>query len=223
MPYRLTPFANEHFYHIFNRGVEKRKIFLNERNYQRFLETLHYYQFSEPKPRFSYRNRLHNMRHKTFDNNSKIVEIVCYCLMPNHFHLLLRQIKENGIQEFIRKVANSYTKYFNTKYKRVGHLLQGPFKAVLVETDEQLLHLSRYIHLNPYVAGITKDWQRFPYSSFQEFSGASPPFLCSTNHILNFFKDIKDYEKFISDHQGYALELEKIKSLLLEEAHTPGV
>lgn len=220
MPYRSTPFVNGHFYHVFNRGVEKRKIFLEKMDHQRLIDTLYYYQFSGPKPRFSYRKRF---QRNEFNKNPKIVEIVCYCLMPNHFHLLLRQVKDKGIQEFIRKVANSYTKYFNTKYKRVGPLLQGPFKAVLIETEEQLLHLSRYIHLNPYVSGLTKDWQNFPYSSFQEFSGTSSLPLCSTNYILSSFKDKRNYEKFISDSQEYALELEKIKNLLLDEDHTPDV
>lgn len=214
MPYRLIPFINEHYYHVFNRGVEKRKIFLDESDYKRFLQTLYYYQFSGPKPRFSTHKRF---RLQDFNKNPKIVELTSYCLMPNHFHLLIKQIKNNGVQEIVRKVINSYTKYFNTRYKRVGHLFQGTFKAVPVETDEQLIHLSRYIHLNPYVDGLVKDVESFPYSSYFDLVREKENDFSNPRFILNFFKSIKDYQKFIEDHQSYALELEKIKHLLIED------
>lgn len=188
---------------------------MEDRDYQRFLYTIFYYQFSGPKPRFSTYKRFKN---KDFDKNPKIVEIVCYCLMPNHFHLLIKQLKDNGTQEFLSKITNSYTKYFNTKYRRVGPLLQGPFKAVLIETDEQLVHLSRYIHLNPFVAKITKDWKGFPYSSIQEFLGGATFPICVTKHILDFFHNETKYHSFIADHQDYALELSRIQHLLIDEA-----
>lgn len=214
MPYRLTPFINDNYYHIFNRGVEKRKIFLNDQDHQRFLQTLYYYQFSGPKPRFS----THKIfKSKDFYKNPKIIEIACYCLMPNHFHLLIKQIKDGGIQEFANKISNSYTKYFNTKYKRVGPLFQGAFKAVAIETDEQLIHLSRYIHLNPYVSELTKNLETFPYSSYKDFIKITKNELCNPEHILQFFKDTKDYKEFVRDQQSYALELERIKHLLIDE------
>lgn len=214
MPYRITPLVNDSFYHIYNRGVEKRKIFMEDKDYQRFLQTIYYYQFSGPKPRFSTHKRF---KIKDFDKSPKIVEIVCYCLMPNHFHLLLKQLKNNGIQEFLSKITNSYTKYFNTKNKRVGSLMQGQFKAVSVETDEQLVHLSRYIHLNPFVAEITKDWENFPYSSIREFTRNAIFSICVTDTILNFFTSLAKYKSFIADHQAYALELSKIQHLLIDE------
>ncbi|MFH1833289.1 MAG: transposase [Candidatus Levyibacteriota bacterium] len=187
---------------------------MKDRDYQRFLQTLYYYQFSGPKARFSTHKKFKN---KNFDKNPKIVEIICYCLMPNHFHLLLKQLKDNGIQEFLSKVANSYAKYFNTKYKRVGPLLQGQFKAVTVETDEQLVHLSRYIHLNPFTAEITKDWENFPYSSIQEFIEDTTSKICAIEQILNLFTNQAGYRSFISDNQSYALELSKIQHLLIDE------
>lgn len=213
VPYRVTPFVNDSFYHVYNRGVEKRQVFLIERDYQRFLQTLYYYQFNGPKPRFS--NRL-RFKDKNFNKNQKIVEIVCYCLMPNHFHLLLKQLKNGGIQEFLSKAINSYTKYFNTKHRRIGPLFQGQFKAVGVETDEQLLHLSRYIHLNPYVAEITENWKNFPYSSIQEFIGNSVYPICVTRHVLDFFSKLNNYESFVTDYQSYALELGRIKHQLID-------
>lgn len=213
MPCRFTPLVNESFYHIYNRGVEKRQIFMEDADYQRFLQTLNYYQFQGPKPRFSTH---HRFKIKDFSKNPKIVEIICYCLMPNHFHLLLKQLKDNGIQEFLAKIANSYVKYFNTKYHRVGPLLQGQYKAIFVETDEQLVHLSRYIHLNPYVAEITKDWPSFPYSSAPEFLGVATFPICVTNHILNLFPNQAKYQSFIADYESYALELNQIKHLLID-------
>lgn len=185
---------------------------MNDRDYQRFLQTIYYYQFTGPKPKFSNQKRF---RSKDFDKNPKIVEIHCYCLMPNHFHLVIKQLKDNGIQEFLSKAINSYTKYFNTKHNRVGPLFQGQFKAILVETEEQLLHLSRYIHLNPYVADITDDWETFPYSSINEFITAQPR-LCNLDTILGFFNNPQDYKIFIKDYEGYASELTKIKHLLLD-------
>src|SRR3989344_5381763 len=167
MPYRNLTFENTAFYHVFNRGVNKQNIFDTKRDYERFLQTLVYYQYSGPKPKFSNQKRY---KAKDFKNNSKITNLICYCLMPNHFHLLIQQANNNGVKEFMSKLANSYTKYFNTKHDRIGPLFQGEFKAVLIETDQQLVHLSRYIHLNPYVSEITKDLNIYPYSSFLEFT-----------------------------------------------------
>ena len=137
--------------------------------------------------------------------------------MPNHFHFLIRQIKDNGVSIFISHLTNSYTKYFNTKYKRVGPLFQGEFKAVLIDSDEQLMHISRYIHLNPYVSNITKDWETFAYSSFQEFIEKKKRRISSPSYILSLFKDLKEYKAFVRDQESYAKEIEKIKHLLIEK------
>ncbi len=211
--YRTTPFINEGFYHVFNRGVEKRQIFLNDRDYDRFLQTIYYYQYDKPKPKFSNQKRF---KLNDFNKNNKIVEIICYCLMPNHFHLLLKQLKDGGIQEFANKISNSYTKYFNIKHGRVGHLFQGAFKATFIETDEELLHVSRYIHLNPYVADLTKNLETFPYSSYPDFLGISSGQICVAEPILNFFKNGAEYKQFINDHQDYAERLHKISHLTID-------
>lgn len=213
MPYRQTFFVNNNFYHIFNRGVEKRIIFKSNPDYQRFLATAYYYQFAGPKPKFSTHTRF---RQQDFHAKPRIVEIVCYCLMPNHFHLILRQLKTNGIQEFMKKVLNSYTKYFNTKYKRSGHLFQGAFKDVPIEKDEHLLHLSRYIHLNPYAAGITNKPEQFAYSSYQGYL-ETPAGEIAAHPILQFFKTTQQYKQFARDQKDYARNLETIKHLLIEE------
>lgn len=218
MGYRFIPFVNQSFYHIYNRGVEKRQIFSNERDYQRFLQTLYYYQFAGTnlKPPFSKKDHL-KYYNLDFSKNPKSIEIICYCLMPNHFHLLVRQAQDKGIQKFMQKTLNSYTKYFNTKNNRVGPLFQGAFKAVLVETDEQLLHVSRYIHLNPYVSDLTKDLGSYSYSSYPDYIGAVDQKICTKESVLDFFKSPADYQGFVVNHGDYARKLEKMKHLLLEK------
>lgn len=214
MPYRIIPFVNDYFYHIYNRGVEKRTIFENRRDYGRFLKTLNYYLLTGPKPRFS--KFLVNKSFKP-ELAEKIVEIVAYCLMPNHFHLLIKQLKDGGITEFLSKLSNSYTKYYNTKHTRVGPLLQGEFKAVLIESEEQLMHVSRYIHLNPYVSFLVKDLNFYEWSSYGDYIGKTTGGICNKETVMNLFKSPQDYEKFVLDHADYAQRLEIIKHQLIEE------
>lgn len=213
MPYRKIPLVNGQIYHIFNRGVAKLPIFNNERDYRRFLESIYYYQFHGPKPQFSQLKRYKNFN---FEKNGRIVELLCYCLMPNHFHFLLKQIHEGGISEFVRKLANSYTKYFNTKHKRVGPLLQGQFKAVRIESDEQLIHVSRYIHLNPTSSFLVKDLRTYAWSSYSDYVGVTSESICQMEEILSMFKNRKNYEQFVLDQKDYAKTLELIKHKTFE-------
>lgn len=214
MPSRIFPFVNGEYYHIYNRGVEKKPIFNIRRDYTRFLKTINYYQFAGPKPKLS--RFLFNPDLIVKPNlNDKIVEIVCYCLMPNHFHFLVKQLKDGGITEFVSKLSNSYTKYFNTKHTRVGPLFQGEFKAVLVTSDEQLIHVSRYIHLNPAVAYLVKNLDQYEWSSYSEYIHGRTG-LSVKKDILAFFKSSEEYKKFILDHYSYALDLASIKHQLLD-------
>lgn len=212
MPYRTTPFVNGQIYHIFNRGNEKRIIFQSNRDRSRFLKSLQYYQLTDPKPRFS----KFSLSRKKGLKNKKTVEIFCYCLMPNHFHLLIRQLENEGISKLMSKFLNSYTKYFNAKYARVGALMQGQFKAVLVESDEQLIHLSRYIHLNPIVSYIVKNLKDYPWSSYREYIQNYEGF-CDKKEVLNFFKTPAAYEQFVLDQTAYGMELELIKHKLIDQ------
>lgn len=211
MPSRLTPFVNNEIYHVFNRGVAKMRIYNNTYDYRRFLRTVLYYQLLGPKPKFS-----RFMPNSSKLNTTKITEIICYCFMPNHFHFLLKQVEENGITEFISKLSNSYTKYFNTKNQRVGPIFQGEFKSVHIETNDQLLHVSRYIHLNPIISYVAKDLKNFKWSSYDEYIGESDSALCSKEIILDQFKLTKDYEDFILDQLEYARTLESMKHKLLD-------
>lgn len=217
MPYRITPFIDQSFYHIYNRGVEKRNIFSEGRDYQRFLKTTYYYQFTGKKPPFSKKHHL-LYRKQDFTKNPKSIEIVCYCLMPNHFHLLIQQnqLRDGGIHKFMQKVLNSYTKYFNTKNERIGPLLQGTFKAVPIESDEQLIHVSRYIHLNPIAANLTHDLASYPYSSYPDYIGLENDQYCNKKPIMDFFKGPQGYKEFVAGHSDYAKELEIMKHQLID-------
>lgn len=212
MPSRIIPFVNEQIYHVYNRGVEKRPIFESSRDYQRFLKTLLYYQIQGPKPRFS---KFFHPKIFKIDLSKKIVDILAYCLMSNHFHLLIKQTRDRGITELVSKLSNSYTKYYNTKYARVGPLLQGEFKSVLVESDEQLIHLSRYIHLNPISSFLVKNLGQYQWSSYHEYINDQKG-ICLKEDVLGFFKSPKDYEQFVLDQADYAQKLEIIKHQLID-------
>ena len=214
MASRKIPFVNGEYYHVFNRGVAKMPIFHNAHDFRRFTKTMLYYQKDGIKPRFSFTTDK-ALDISAFPNN---VSLICYCLMPNHFHLLVKQEKEGGITEFISKLSNSYTKYYNTKRKRIGPLFQGEFKAVHIQTTEQLLHLSRYIHLNPLIGYVTKALPLYKWSSYHEYINNNGVIkICEKSIILNQFKTIEAYKVFITDHEKYARELEIIKHQLLDD------
>lgn len=214
MPGRSIPLITGEIYHIFNRGNNKQNIFLQPRDYKRFTQTFHYYQFSKIPQRFSTfsKNKLPAF---SIDNHEKLVEIMCYCLMPNHFHFMIKQIKDNGISIFMSQVGNSYTRYFNTKYNYIGSLFQGTFKSVLVENEEQFLHLSRYIHLNPIVSEIATDLDSYLWSSYHEYMNNAN--FIYTQEVLNFFPSPKEYRGFLLDQIDYAKSLEFIKHKTIDE------
>lgn len=216
MPGRTTPLVNGEFYHVYNRGNEKRDIFTQTRDYTRFLKTVFYYLFTGPRPSFSKFSKLQVTLLKPL-SEEKLVEIICYCLMPNHFHFLIRQLKENGISKFMGQISNSYTKYFNTKYQRVGPLLQGAFKAVRIESEEQLIHVSRYIHLNPVVSGLVDNLEDYQWSSYLEYIKPISTF-CSINEILGFFdsNEKEKYKEFVEAQIDYGKRLEMVKHQFID-------
>lgn len=172
-----------------------------------------YYRKKDPPVRFSYKNRPASI--STNKNDSPIVEILSFCLMPNHFHILVKQIEEKGITNFVSKLSNSYTRYFNTRNKRVGPLFQGSFKAVRVEDDEQLLHVSRYIHLNPFVGYLVKNLRTYPYSSYREYLGLAKGF-CQKKTVLDYFESPSHYATFVLNQADYAKSLKEAGRLLLD-------
>ncbi|MFZ5366430.1 MAG: transposase [Patescibacteria group bacterium] len=185
-----------------------------------------YYRLEGPKPRFS----LFAPTTRLLNQEKRIVDIICYCLMPNHFHFLLCQRRQGGITEFISKLSNSYTKYFNIRNRRIGPLFQGEFKAVHIESNEQLIHLSRYIHLNPLVGYLTDKLETYKWSSYSEFINQGGSNICSKEIILNQFKSPGNYMTFVLDQEDYGKQLELIKHQLIDFEHpqvqsyyTPGV
>ena len=138
--------------------------------------------------------------------------------MPNHFHFLLKQNRDKGISTFLSNFTNAYVKYFNTKYKRSGPLFENAFKAVYVENEEQLIHLSRYIHINPVVSSMIKkeELEFYPWSSYPEYLGLSKDAIASKDIILEYFRSVKEYKEFVTNQIDYAKKLEEIKHLLLE-------
>lgn len=207
MATKKRDFLNENYYHIFNRGVEKRKVFLKDRDYQRFVETMVHCLTKVNKL-----TRTKSLK-KDISFQSQPVDLVAYCLMPNHF--LVKQNSDNGISAFLSRLTNSYTKYFNTKYDRVGPLFQGPFKTINIQTEEQLVHLSRYIHLNPVVSGITNDPGGFEWSSYKDYLSEKQSFVKS-EIVLGNFVSKEDYEKFVQDQIDYGKSLETLKHLHLD-------
>ena len=183
----LKIYVENGYYHLYNRGVEKRTIFQEENDYQTFLHLLKKYLTEEPFIPFS---------KKTF---FKRIDLLAYCLMPNHFHLLIKQSDKNAITDFIRKICTIYSMYFNQKYKRVGPLFQSRFKASLIENNEYLLYLSKYIHQNP--LEILEKNQRlkdYPYSSYPNYLGFISQYWVKTKEIVSL---LKEYEKKITYQQ----------------------
>lgn len=172
--------------------------------------------------RFSHFQNLKKEFKNEFLKNQKgkqaSVQILAFCFMQNHFHLILKQISEKGISDFMRKFQHSYSKYFNLKNKRSGSLFQSMFKAVRIETDEQLIHVSRYIHLNPTTSFVIDNSQleNYQWSSLTDYLGNKVHEFVESETILATFKTPQQYLEFVKNQLSYQQELDKIKHLALE-------
>lgn len=223
MPGRLYPLVTNEIYHVFNRGIDHRPTFTNTREFQRAIITLKFYQPLSPPIKLSQFLILSKERQQDIwqrlKQQKKLIEFLSFSLMPNHFHFLLRQTARGGISKFMSNSQNSYTRYFNTRHERVGPLFLDQFKAVRIETEEQLIHVSRYIHLNPYSSFLVKslkELKSYQWSSLPEYLGLTEKNLCEKETILTNFKNPKDYQKFVFDQADYQRELEKIKHLAFD-------
>lgn len=224
MPGRKVILANNEIYHVINRGVASQSTFLSKRDYQRALSSFFYYQNQNLPLGYSHfivqsQERKEEILKELRLEKKFLAAIITFCLMPNHFHCLLKQVVDNGISKFLSNFTNSYTRYFNTKNNRQGPLFQGRFKAVRIETDAQLLHVSRYIHLNPYTSYLVKnlkDLEGYPYSSFPEYLGKAKTSHYHKEIVLDHFKTKEAYKKFVFDQADYQRRLEEIKHLTLD-------
>ena len=219
---RRISFAPGEFYHIYNRGTEKRNIFLNKNDYRRFLLLLYYCNSGQ--------NVVLRLENKNFDPDPQretIVEICAYCLMPNHFHLLIHEKIEGGISRFMQKLSTGYTMYFNERHERDGVLFQGKFKSSYVNEDEYLKYLFSYIHLNP-VKSVDPHWKEngisnsdqakkyldhYAYSSYPDYLGVNRKEggIITKNVMPNYFLSVADYKRTINDWLSLRDEQAKVK------------
>lgn len=222
MPYRKDALANEEIYHVFTKSIAGYRVFNSGTDYERMVKTLAFYMAEKPPCKFSLFatqeedavEKKHFVLPETAD---RLVTILTYCLMPTHIHLVIKQLTDNGISKYVNRVLKSYSKYFNIKHNRKGPLWESRFKNVRVEEEEQFLHLTRYVHLNPVSSGLVDKPQEWKYSSYGQYTKAGDTQFCACD--LDGLFDMKpaDYHKFVEERIEDQRELEKIKHLILDE------
>jgi putative transposase len=188
----------EEVYHVCNKSIAGYVIFNDTADYLRMMSMLKYYQLGGLKISYSYFMRLPEEARNAIIKglrikNGNIVDIIAYCIMPTHLHFLLRPREESSVSAFMNNILNSYTKYFNGKHNRKGPLWEGPSSKIIIENDYQLLHVTRYIHLNPVTAYLVNSPEDWPYSSYEEYIHNHPQ-ICHISPYL----DLKslDYAAF---------------------------
>jgi len=214
------------YYHLYNRGVEKRVIFEDKQDYAVFLSYLKEYLLPKDEkrlrkkladPLISPQERDRILKTLRMNNFSTEVNLLAYCLMPNHFHMLVQQTRETTIDSLMNSLCTRYSMYFNKKYKRVGPLYQGVYKAVIIDSDSQLLHLSRYIHRNPLaLQGVALQTLSDQPSSYAEYVGMRNTQWVHSKGILSFFSKkfpSLTYKAFVSQRE----ELELIQNLRIDD------
>lgn len=188
--------APNSYYHVYNRGNNKQIIFVDDADYDYFLYLLERYLSKNDIPAKS------GVLYPKFINR---VEIIAYCLMPNHFHLLLYQFEITDMEMFMRSLTTSYSKYFNLKYRRTGSVFEGRYMAVKINSDEYLQHISRYIHQNP------DNWDTYKYSSLEYYKNNTEPYWLNSKSILDLFDSRESYIKFVAEYKEVRDGLKRIK------------
>ncbi len=206
---RKINFQNGNYYHIFNRGVDKRDIFLDDKDFVRFIVSMR--EFNQIEPVGSIYNVL--KQKKTSDVSkrrrmSSLVNFIAYCLNKNYYHFLLLQDVENGVSDFMKRIGDGYIKYFNYKNNRLGSLFQDRFKAVPVKSIHKLIKLSCYINGNPEIHKIckVKDWK---WSSYQDYLDLRRGTMSDKNLILKEFENIQEYKELTGVVIGDSVELKE--------------
>lgn len=216
---RKVSLVSGQYYHIYSRSIAGYVIFNDTKDFNRMVELFDLYRYKDFNYRYSKFYELTPLLRAQILTNVRVtsdtlVDIVAYCVMPTHIHLILKQNEDGGISKFMAKILNSYTRYFNIKHHRLGPLWESKFKDVEVITDEQLLHLTRYFHLNSCSAGLTKKPEDWLYSSYSEYLGDTPDGFCQFRPLFDF--DAKQYREFVNDRQSYQRELSIIKKFLID-------
>ena len=219
MQTRKDSLENGQIYHILNKSIAGYEVFNNNIDYQRIIDTVKYYQRYPVPIKYSELNRLSiEIREQVLQNvfkQQKIVEIVAYCIMPSHFHFVIKQLSDRGISSMMSCIENSYARYFNTKHKRLGPLWAGRFKSVHIKDSDQLYHLTRYIHLNPVSANLVDKPENWKYSSYKEYISKHNDFgICDFNNLLAIRSS--NYKQFVEYRIAYQKQISKIKKLLLD-------
>lgn len=208
---RKFKFSIGEYYHIYNRGTDKRVIFIDEEDRQRFSDLMY---LCNSEKSIVFRDIPIGEAY-VFERGDTLVDIGVYCLMQNHFHILVRERVGNGTSLFMQKLLTAYSMYFNTKYKRSGGLYEGPFRATHANTDEYLKYLFAYIHLNP-VKIIDPEWKengiadreaakeyltKYTYSSYPEYVGISRKEWKILNRVAfpEYFADSQDFQGFVDE------------------------
>jgi len=202
MGYRYDRFAPGEVFHVYTRGVASKNVFRGRSDYIRFRLLMMHCLARRQGQSFSFAFRSKQQFTLTEEGDG-LVDVLCYCLMTNHVHILLRENVEGGISRYIQKLLNSYAKYFNMSQERVGSLFSNPFRAVLVVSDEQLLHVSRYIHLNPYVAHMVDDAVKYEWSSLSEYVVKTDNPTCHST-LINSLAGYQKYRRLVADEADYA-------------------
>lgn len=205
MPSRnvVKTYVTDSYYHVYNRGVAKQAIFRDETDKHYFIKLLARYLDPENEDISQ-----DGTRYRKFNDD---VELFCYCLMKNHFHLLFFTVRDALLlPKLLQSVCTAYTMYFNKKYKRVGTLFQGVFKASRIDQDSYLQHISRYIHLNP------RRHTTYRYSSYAYYTGTTPPRWLNPERILGLF-EYDDYAEFVNDYEEHARMLDELKHELAND------
>ncbi|MCX6806763.1 MAG: transposase [Candidatus Berkelbacteria bacterium] len=218
--YRKDQLESNYYYHIFSRSIAKYTVFNDGEDYSRFIEIFELYRYKDFNYQYSKFTRLDPVTQSKIigslqAENDVFVEIIAFCLMPTHIHFLLKQVSDQGISKFMSNILNCYSRYFNIKHKRIGPLWSGRFKSVLINTDEQLLHLTRYIHLNPTSEELVVkpgDWHNSSYNDYIDISNST---LIQYSNLFSISP--KEYKSFVMNHKDYQKELSKIKSLIIED------
>ena len=213
---RKTEFFEGEYYHIYNRGVEKRNIFTDKYDYVRLIKTLRLFNTEKPTGGLHYLELQENLYSDLVATKTPLVTIVAYCLNPNHYHLILREEVSGGISKFIKKVIGGYVWYYNKRHDRSGSLFQGPFKAVHVDSNEYLLYLSAYVNTNNFIHNYRDD-KSWPYSSWLDYIGQRDGDLCDKNIILSQFgDDTESYKEFVEMNARHLRDKKALSKYLLE-------
>ncbi len=193
MPRRKTQFLADHYYHVYNRGVGRETLFPEPENYRYFIRVL--------------------LRSAT----RYAVTVMAYCLMPNHYHLLLKPERDDSVSQLMRSLANSYSQALNQRLHRRGPLFQGRFCAIWVDRDEYLTHVARYIHANPVVAGLVAKAEAWPYSDYAQHVGIPDPAQGDQGLVPVWFPTGAAYRAFVEDYVIEAKEARRLERYLIDE------